>query len=96
MVQLTSLLARPARRRKEVVTSVLVNFPVARRSMRSSVEDSVIRMTFGGRSLAGSGVTLRGRSVGGSGTEGFTRAMVSARWVCAALAMSCHAMSLVM
>lgn len=70
--------------------------PEVRRLMRSSVEDSVMRSTFGGRSLAGSGVTLRGRSVGGSGMEGFTRAMVDARWICAALAISCHVMLLVM
>jgi hypothetical protein len=69
-MQLTSLLARPARWRKDRVTSVLVSFPVAIWWRSFSAGDSVISMTFFGSKFAGRDVRLSGRPVGRSGIGG--------------------------
>lgn len=69
----------PARRRNALVTSVQLNFPVARELMKFSVNNSVISISRGESNPRGIVVTSRGGSRGTSDMGGLIWANVLSR-----------------
>lgn len=70
-MDMTNFCASPARRRKALVTSVLVKLPVAREKTKSSVNVVVISTSRGDSSAWGIPVTLPGKEDGTSGMGGW-------------------------
>ncbi len=78
---ITSFCASPARRRKELVTSVLVNLLDVSEATRSSVHVAVISNSRVDSRVWGMAITLRGRGDGTSGIGGVTLLTVLSRWL---------------
>lgn len=84
--------ASPARRRKAVVTVVLVGLLEAMEATSSSGDVSVITTSSVVRRYLGTSLRSSGRFFGAAGIAGSTRLMLVSRYSCASLATSCQAL----